>query len=265
MIASLILEVTRKEMYEQIKTWRYIIISALYGFAFISSAWLISSYGNFVETIYNSHTIFSIFYPLIPIVLSYDLVSKERSNKSIYLLLSKPISREEVLLGKFLGTLLSIFMIFLPIISIAILLLSIKLGSISVDDLYMTYFHLIILILVSSCYVSISLISSVISKSSSMSIVLSIIVGLLGLNALYPLFMIYGISLGSITQQYQLYIKIAYALSPYHNLNLATDIIFRSPDHHPIISLEQSIFALLIFLMVTLPLSLVIFKRKELV
>lgn len=261
-------EISRKEFYEHLKTKRFILISGLYALGFILSIWISSYYNtltsrDFLEILAASHSVTSIFYAILPIALSYDLISRERINKSIYLLLSKPVNREEVVLGKFLGVFLVICSILIPVVTIGSAIFSLYHGTPSPHDLSKSYLYLGAIILATSCYISLSLLFSTFSRSSATSLILSLIIGWFGLSMIYPLSVMYRAFSGNVSG-IPWYVKIAYAISPYNNLNSLQRIISKPLYQNPPISVEQSIFSLIVFLVVTLLLSLIIFKKEDL-
>lgn len=265
---SLIWEVSRKEIYELIKTKRFVIFFVLYALTFLLCVWL-SCYLNphltkehFLGVMKNIHSIIYIFYAILPIVLSYDLITKERVTKSIYLFLSKPISREEVVLGKFLGVIIAVLLILLPVLTIGLIIFSAYNGIPCLSDIAKFYLHSLVLLLVCSCYISLSLLFSVLARSSLTSLILSLFGGWWGLEMIYLLLSMY--SLYNKIPSDSWYMKLAFAVSPLNNFKSTLRMLSATSDNFPI-TVEESLVALLIFLIVTLILSLFIFRKKDIV
>ncbi len=262
-------EISRKEFYEHLKTKRFIIISSLYAIVFLVSVWILSHYSgmmalDFQTIISNTHSYVSIFYAILPIALSYDLISGEQAKKSIYLLLSKPVEREEVVIGKILGVIMVICAIIIPVSTVGNLIAGAFRGFPSLDIIARTYIYLVVVIFACTCYVTLSMLFSIVSKSSGISLILSLIGGWFGLNMLYTISLMYAFLTGNFTE-IPWYTKVLYAISPSNDLSVALNIISKSSSSANPISVPQSIVALTIFFVVTFLLSLILFKRKELI
>lgn len=118
--------ILKKEFFERLKSKSFVTISAIFLVTIVIVAlylgreWKVSSVefiGGMVGGILSS-----IFIGILAIVLSYDLIAGERNRKSLVLLLSKPVSKESIYLGKFLSVLLLLTIIFLPIMSLGFFL-----------------------------------------------------------------------------------------------------------------------------------------------
>nr|WP_321496900.1 ABC transporter permease [uncultured Methanolobus sp.] len=55
--------------------------------------------------------IIGVFFPLIGIVLGYDAIVKEKNSKSINVLLTHPVFRDNIITGKFVGISLTLFLV----------------------------------------------------------------------------------------------------------------------------------------------------------
>ncbi|HDI23899.1 MAG TPA: hypothetical protein ENF40_01615 [Thermoplasmatales archaeon] len=267
----LIWEVSRKEINELIKTKRFVIFFALYALIFLLFVWLLCYFNphlteeHFLGVMKNIHThpMICIFYAILPIVLSYDLITKERVTKSIYLFLSKPVSREEVVLGKFLGVIIAVLLILLPVLTIGLIIFSAYNGIPYLSDTAKFYLHSLVLLLVCSCYISLSLLFSVLVRSSLTSLILSLLGGWWGLEMVYPLLSMY--SLYNKIPSDSWYMKVAFAVSPLNNFRSTLEMLTAGHNNNFPITVEESLVALLIFLIVTLILSLFAFRKKDIV
>ncbi len=271
---SSIWTIARKEFYEYLKTKRLLIIGGLYAILFLLAVGIMSYYGSKVPIgiskfryfIASSHSITSIFYIILPIVLAYDLIVRERSRKSIYTLLSKPINREEVMIGKFLGVLLIICIVIIPVATIGHLIASAYLGIPSLESIWRAYACLGIILLGTTCYISLAMLFSVITRTTVTSLISSLIVGWVGLNVIWPISMMFFMLSGH-SNEMPLYVKIAYAISPSNCMNAAQRILsehlFGSIHKYPI-SIFQSIISLLIFFVAMFVIAILLFRHKEL-
>lgn len=266
-------EIAKKEFYEYLKTKRFIIIGGLYIAGFLISVGIISHYSSrspedFSSIMATAHSIISIFYIILPITLSYDLIVREISRKSIYLLLSKPVSRQEVLFGKFVGVLMIICCIIIPIATLGHLISILYCGFPDIESIARAYAYIGIVILGAGCYISFSMLFSIITKTTATSLISSLIIGWFGLNMLYPITMIFNF-LSGVSSRNPWYSKIAYAVSPSNNMGSAqrimTDRLMGVPTQnlYPI-SISQSLISLIIFLIVSFIIASLIFRKKEL-
>ncbi|KAA0012339.1 MAG: hypothetical protein FE041_03710 [Thermoplasmata archaeon] len=272
---NIILTIARKEFYEYLKTKRLLIIGGLYVAGFLLSVSIMSYYSShspndFRPIIANAHSITSIFYILLPIVLSYDLIVRERSRKSIYLLLSKPVNREEVIFGKFLGVLSIICCVIIPIATIGHLITMAFCGPAGTESIARAYAYLGVIILGTACYISLSILFSIITKSTATSIISSLIVGWFGLNMIYPIYLIFSLLAGDPLNTTPWYGKLAYAISPSNDMDAAGRILSEQMMGRQMgsvipITVSQAILALVIFFLITFAISTFIFRKKELV
>lgn len=271
MIASLspIWTIARKEFYEYLKTKRLLIIGGLYALVFLLAVGIMSYYdSDFRSIIANAHSATSIFYIILPITLAYDLIVRERSRKSIYTLLSKPINREEVMIGKFLGVLFIICIVIIPVATIGHLIASAYLGIPSLESIWRAYACLGIILLGIACYISLAMLFSVITRTTATSLISSLIVGWFGLNMIYPISRILSVLAGH-SNGTPLYVKIVYAISPSNCMNAAQRILseqifgIHTSSFYPI-SISQSIISLLIFFVAIFVIAILLFRHKEL-
>ncbi len=128
------LTIAIKEIQTHFKTKRLLVI----GIIFLSVFIIISIWGGYItagsqedptyeegaEAVITMVLGFStIFPPILAIALTYDSIVGERVNNSMYLLVSKPIKKEAVYFGKFLGALISIGIIYLGVTTIGYLII----------------------------------------------------------------------------------------------------------------------------------------------
>lgn len=256
-------EIVRKEFLENARTKRLIIIGGLYSFVFLATAYILSSLcslKDFLSVIGQSHKFSSLFYAILPIVISHDLVTRERMSRSIYLLLSKPVTREEVILGKFLGALSIVGLVVFPVTTLGLLIFSLHHGFPSASEIGRSYIYLGIVLLTASCYISLSMLFSVVSRSSFMSLILSLLVGWFGLSIIYPMLLLLSFYLKGLEDSWCL--KLAYLVSPDHYLS-ASYCILQPPCKGGIVTPEEAIISAFLFLFITLLSAIMIFRRID--
>lgn len=266
---SAVATMARKEFYTYLKTKRLIIMGGLYMAGFLGATIIMCYYKTpdvFREVIVNAHSLSNIFYILLPIALSYDLIVREKSRKSFLLLLSKPITRTEVVVGKFVGIFSVICAVTVPIATIGHLIAAVTLGNPGVADLGRAYAFLGIILLGAACYVSLSLLFSTTSSTSGTALISSLIVGWFGLNMLYPVVNL-AYALAGHSNGTPIAAKAVYLLSPSNNVNAAMEILSKEIMGFSTlgpVSPAQSIVALVIFLGATLTSVLWLFRKKDL-
>ncbi|MEM2869854.1 MAG: ABC transporter permease subunit [Thermoplasmata archaeon] len=123
-----VLTIFRKEMWEHFRTKRLIVIGAIFAFVFI----VISLYGGILSGQGSSELAFkagansvlgvvlsftSFFPGIMAIVISYTSIAGERSRKSLILILSKPVRRGAVFLGKFLSCYAAIALVYIVVVT----------------------------------------------------------------------------------------------------------------------------------------------------
>ncbi len=101
----------------------------------------------------------SFFSVLIAIFTGINLVYKEIDKKTVYNILSKPVSRENFIIGKFLGLAYTMFISLFLMAIIFFLFLYISIGTIDLNIVYffiLLYFELLVLISISLLFSSFS-------------------------------------------------------------------------------------------------------------
>lgn len=112
---------------------------------------------------------------LLAIVLTADAVCSEWSSKTIFLLLSKPVSRDAFVLGKFLGNVITITAVIVSLFSLVYLLMQFRYdGSPSGSEVGAFLLTLFIVCLGASCFAAMALFFSTIFKSTIMSMLVSL-------------------------------------------------------------------------------------------
>lgn len=267
-----VIAVARKEFFAYLKTKRLIVIGGLYAVSFLLSVVVMSYYQTpdvFRELLANGYSITSIFYVVLPIVLSYDLIAREQSRKSIFLLLSKPVNRVEVAIGKFGGIFGIICAVLIPIATVGHVIAASSVGIEAGLDIGRAYAFLGVLLLEAICYISLSMLFSTVSGSTATSLIGSILVGWFGLNFLYPVVsLFYGLA-GYTGSGPPLGSKIAFLLSPANNASAAMELLsdkimgISGAGQYPV-SVTQALAALVIFPICIFAATLYLFHQKEL-
>jgi ABC-type transport system involved in multi-copper enzyme maturation permease subunit len=185
---KLIFVVTRKELLEHFKTKRLIVISLIFGCVFI----IISIFGGLIvsgaetdELAYKQGanyalnlvlTFTSMFSPILAIALTFDTIVGERTRKSIELILSKPVSRYEIFIGKFFGAFLSIAIVYMVVVTIGYCIVIAISGRFpTVHDVGIAYSAVGLILLGAACWVILILLFSTIFKTIVSALIFSVL------------------------------------------------------------------------------------------
>ncbi|MDD2960100.1 MAG: ABC transporter permease subunit [Lachnospiraceae bacterium] len=182
----------RKEMADHITSRRFVIIMLLVTATTIASIYgaltgmsdAISSDSNFIflklyTTSGNSIPSFLSFIaligPFVGLILGFDAINSERNNGTLNRLVSQPIYRDSVIIGKFLagGTLISLMVISMGVLIGAIGFLSIGILP-SVEELARVVIYLLYTIVYICFWLAMAMLFSVICRHSATSALASI-------------------------------------------------------------------------------------------
>jgi len=125
--------IARKELMLHLKTKRLLVIGGVFAALII----IISLYGGYLtgqtqdEPTYEQGAgavmsivfSFSAFFPaILAVAMTYDAIVGEKVNHSMYLLISKPVRRESIFLGKLLGAWLAVALVYIVVFSLGFVL-----------------------------------------------------------------------------------------------------------------------------------------------
>jgi ABC-type transport system involved in multi-copper enzyme maturation permease subunit len=185
---KVIFEVTRKELLEHFKTMRLLVIAIIFTIVFL----IVAVYGNYLaggaggdEPAYEEGpntvlvmmlAISTFFPPILAIALSYDSIVGERTRRSLHLLLSKPVDRWAIYVGKFLSSFLSIVIIYLVVGTVGYLLVIGLSGQIpSIEQVGNAYAAIGIILFSSACWVLFIMLFSTTFKTVTTTIIFSVL------------------------------------------------------------------------------------------
>jgi ABC-type transport system involved in multi-copper enzyme maturation permease subunit len=182
-------EVARKEVLQHIRTKRLLIIA---GLIVLSLVLLTIVFGpdiargmdlevvateNFVLLVYFSTFFIGgyFFLQLLAIVLTADAVCSEWSNKTLFLLLSKPVSRLAFVTGKFLGSYVSVSVTMVVLIGLDYLAIQGGYAGSPTGKEVLGFFGALgILVLGAAAYTSMALFFSTITRSTVMALLFTL-------------------------------------------------------------------------------------------
>ncbi len=190
-----IFDVTRKEISEHFKTKRLLVISIIFAAVML----IISIYGGYLvgggdtdEPTYEGGAnqvlaltlAFSTYFPpILAIALGYDTIVGERTRRSLHLVLSKPVDRSSVYLGKFLGAFLSIAMVYLVVGTVGYVIVIGLSGQVpSLTEVGRAYGAMGVILFSAACWVLFVMLFSTSFKTVTSTIIFSVMFWLFILN-----------------------------------------------------------------------------------
>ena len=266
-------QITRKEIKECIKSKRFIIFLLIFGAAYLFMAFVLSSdfWGLNVppnRMVLNLCGFASLLFIVMAIVFAYDAISKERRSKSIDIVLSKPVMKYELVLGKFLGAVITLVAI-VGMVHLAGYVLSIGLSGIipSLSEFGNFGAYLGIIFLGMVCYAALALLFSIITRSGATSLIITIILVLFILPLLPLIFSL-------VPDLPSWFHDVIYAISPANCMIIVSEFLQpatsyiegQSINFLPTsrLSVWESILAMFIFIGTCLSLALILFQKKDL-
>jgi ABC-2 type transport system permease protein len=132
---------------------------------------IFSSYGTYIAS----------FGMLLAISMGFDLISREKEEGTLKILLTHPVFRDQVINGKILGSVAMIIVVLLSTF-LAIVAIMLFFGIVpSGDDVIRLGAFFLAVVLFLLAYLAIAIMSSTLSKSSSMAILIAIAIVLVGM------------------------------------------------------------------------------------
>jgi len=275
--------ITKKEFYMNFKTKRLLIIGIILGVVFISA----STYGGILlggnpdEPLYKQGpnvvlgmvlSITSMFPAILAIALSYDSIVGERVKKSIYLLLSKPVSRNEIFCGKFLGAFCSIAAVYVAVLSIGYICIIGVSGILpSAMDVLKACGALGLILICIACWAALAMLFSTAFKTTTSCLIVSIVMWLFIIPIVSQIGVIYyAVTTNTLTQhglkntEFPWYAKMLYAINPDNCASAYSNILGGARQAVGVLSTKESLTGMILFFIVVFLLGLYIFRKTDL-
>lgn len=179
--------IAAKEFYDYFRSKRFILLGILYAMlalAILGITVLSLNYdrgmgvaADFLPSqVLGTMDILNIILVLLAVVLTADTVSAERRDRTIYQLLSKPVSRESVILGKFIGCLAVMVLLYSATAAISYALAAVAAGVAPTGaDLLNALLVIAFMVLMFAVYVAMGLLISTATRNPLVSILGAII------------------------------------------------------------------------------------------
>ncbi len=184
-------QVARQEFWVNLRSIRFLIMAMVLALIVVGGAYGISSVGGGGGPIQLIGADLALFFmiafvnlivPIFAIVITFDAVSKERVQGTMDLLLSRPVTRTGVLLGKFLGSFAAVAFPTVVVMLAGIGIVAAKAGSGPDATFAGTFFAMTLLLI--AYYVLLQLVFSSLAKTGGTAVLYGVLVWLL-LNILY--------------------------------------------------------------------------------
>ncbi|MDI6917367.1 MAG: ABC transporter permease subunit [Thermoplasmatales archaeon] len=278
-----ICNIAKKEFYMNFKTKRLLVIGIILGVVFISA----STYGGILiggnpdEPLYKQGpntvlgmvlSITSIFPAILAIALSYDSIVGERVKKSIYLLLSKPVSRNEIFCGKFLGAFSSIAVVYVAVLSIGYICIIGVSGVLpSAGDVLKACGALGLILLCIACWAALAMFFSTLFKTTTSCLIVSIVMWLFIIPIISQIGVVYyAVTTNALTSygfkntDFPWYAKMLYAINPDNCMSAYSNILGGVGQTMRVLSTKESLTGMVLFFIVVFILGLYIFGKTDL-
>ncbi len=185
-----IMTVASKEFLDDLKSKRLLLIGIFYigiGLLMSGGVWFLYTKGWLPPTILATSTpadlvlgvmnLASILLMILAIMLPSDSVSQEKSSRTIYQLLSKPVRRRSVIIGKYLGCLAVISSLFIISAILSYVLTTVITGVLpGAGHVALIALALLVMLLLFAVYVAMGILVSTITRNPLVSIVISLLV-----------------------------------------------------------------------------------------
>ena len=195
----------------------------------------------------------SLFGVLIVIIIGSTLIHKDIEKRTIYTVITKPVKRSEIIIGKFLGLLLLIAILQCAMIVIHQLVIFIYEGSFDLPLFITIPFSLLEIMILLGILLLFSSFSS-----PTISAIMGIIFFVIGHAS--PDLKLFADQVNVAILKYLAY-GFYYILPNLENFNLRIDLVYKLPIH-----LDQLLFSIcygLIYTIFLLYLSIIVFEKKE--
>lgn len=279
--------IASKEFRDNVKSKRFILIGILYmGMALLLMGITILSYhyyssiapagvdmGFKPSQVLSMINMLTFILALLAVIVTADTISIEKKDRTIYQLLSKPVNRSSVVMGKFLGCLGIVSFLFVVSALVAYALTALMTGVYpAAGDIMAVLEAIVSMVILFAVYVAIGILISTITKNPLISIIGAIIVwvGLLFSS-------IMGKAIGSLTMTDA---SSLLATDPFTSYPIyAKALIWIDPSSHGIIDqllsggasqvvsglpIWANVIVLLAYTVVLLLVSIELFNRQDL-
>lgn len=297
----LVYEFARREVVEHFTTKRVWLIGGFFAFGFltISVLWAVffdqladavtNQFRAAAELLPGKANIVLYLYYILPVIggflwiqllgltIAYDGVVGEWVNKSLVLVLSKPVTRASFVIGKFVGGVATVGGIFFVLLTISYVTAAVLVDEVpSVADVGRAYLSGLVVLLALTCFVSLGLFWSTVLRTTGTSMIATLGTWLIGLPLLARTgFFIELARHGFRANLDKRYVEFFYYLDPGGTMKVSARMLF-GPLYSPLRQAESifglsaipdstpwSIVSMALFTLFFLALSVRIVQRRD--
>ena len=287
-----IMTVASKEFLDDLRSKRLLLIGIFYigiGILLSGGVWFVYTKGwtpmlfitsTPADMVLSVMSLASILLVILAIILPSDSISQEKNSRTIYQLLSKPVRRRSVIIGKYLGSLSVISFLFIISAILSYVLTTVLTGVLpGAGRVAVIVLALIAMLLLFAVYVAIGILVSTVTRNPLVSIVISLLVwvGFLAIDIaafILGIFSIMGNAVttavaasGGVVDPYSLYpwyVKIVMWIDPGSHNVMGQVLSGSSSGLTSGLPLWANVIILLAYTGIALAASIVIFERQDL-
>jgi ABC-type transport system involved in multi-copper enzyme maturation permease subunit len=287
-----IMTVASKEFLDDLRSKRLLLIGIFYvgiGLLLSGGVWFVYTQGWLpmvfitvtpADVVLNVMSVASIILVILAIILPSDSVSQEKSSRTIYQLLSKPVKRHSVIIGKYLGSLSVISFLFVISALLSYVLTTALTGVLpDAGRVAIIALALLAMLLLLAVYVAIGILVSTVTRNPLISIVVSLLVwvGFLAIDIAAFILGIFSImgsiattavtTSGSVVDTYSLYpwyVKMVMWIDPGSHNVMGQILNGSSSGLVSGLPMWANVVILLAYTGIALAASIVIFERQDL-
>lgn len=240
-----VIEITIKELLRKKIIFGMVIINLIYLFLSYTIVNYYYPLGKLLTMQIDGSKPILLLSSLFAIFINMDIISKEVENKSIYFTLTKPINRTDIMLGKFVGSIILLVLNMFIMSSIFV----IQIYLISKSFIFSIFLNTLLISLVPITVASITILFSSIFSSSVAGIISFVILNIGGYFSELQMYIEEKIGLG----------EIAYIIPP---VNKTMNVTFSYIQNNTLEIFD--LLPIVIYTFATLILAILIFNRKDL-
>ncbi len=285
-----IMTVASKEFLDDIRSKRLLLIGIFYvgiGLLLSGGVWFVYAKGMipmlFITTtpadvVLGIMSLSSIILVILAIILPSDSISQEKNSRTIYQLLSKPVRRRSVILGKYLGCLAVVSSLFIVSAIFSYLLTTLLTGILpGAGRMAAIVLALLAMLLLFAVYVAIGILVSTVTRNPLVSIVVSLLVwvGFLAIDIAGFILAIFSMIGNAATtmigasgvdafSQYPWYVKIVMWIDPGSHNVMGQVLSGSTSGLTSGLPLWANIMILLAYTVIVLAASVMIFEKQDL-
>lgn len=269
--------IAAKEFTDNVRSKRFLLIGIVYfGIALLLTAVTVYLYGVIKDQVlpgmftpaevFAYMNIFNFILAVLALVVAADCISTEKKDRTIYQLLSKPVERSSVVLGKFIGCTGVVSLLFMASAAMAYVLTAILTGIMPEGgEVLNVAAGILSMVLLLAVYVAIAMLVSTLTKNTLVSIIGAILAwaGLMFLNMAGTVVGMASMMNSLVGGDYPIYAKVLMWLDPMSH-NVMSLLLAGQAQDSTGLPVWANVIILLAYTGILLLASIGIFNRQDL-